>query len=100
MKNDDGWGLGNKSKGRDGAMGKVVHLDREMGRVFELMEDLQKERIRNIAIVVTKESGYEEFFFCGHPGNIYQSLALAQGHLLQNFALMDDCETDGEEQGD
>lgn len=75
-------------------MGKVVHMDREMGKVFELIDGLQKERLRNIAVIVTKENGYEEFFFCGHPGNIYQSLALAKGHLLQNFVLMEEPEED------
>lgn len=73
-------------------MGKVLMMDREMGKIFELIDGIRTEKIRNIAVVVTKEDSSEEFFFCGHPGNIYQSLALATGHLLQNFQLMEDPE--------
>ncbi len=88
-------------------MGQLVHLDREMEIMFKKIEKLRNKRIRGMVVAVVHEGDeLEEFYFCGNPTAIYQSLALAQAHILQNFSLMDEgCECsenklDGEEEED
>jgi hypothetical protein len=73
-------------------MGKVVHIDRDIQEMFDKLEELKRNDIQSICVVCSHTKGVEEFFFLGTPGVIYQTLALAQAHILQNYSLMDDCE--------
>jgi len=72
-------------------MGKVVRLmDRDLEAIFDRIEEVKKRKVAFITTVVGLEDGSQEFFFYGNPIEVYQSLTLAAGHILQNFPLMDD----------
>jgi hypothetical protein len=79
-----------------GVMGKVIHIDRDLQEMFEKLEALKGYDIHSLCVVATHGKGMEEFFFVGAPAMIYQALALAQGHILQNYSLMDGCECECE----
>lgn len=76
-------------------MGNVVFINKDMQTLFEKLQKLQNENVSSICVVATVEEGKdksEEFFYCGSPAAILQSLALAQGYILQSYSLMEDCE--------
>jgi len=81
-------------------MGKVVHIDRDLQEMFDKLDELKGNDIHSLCVVATHGKGMEEFFFIGGPAMIYQSLALAMGHILQNYSLMDGCECDCECEGE
>lgn len=81
-------------------MGKVVHIDRDIQEMFDKLEDLKASEIHSICVVCSHGKGTEEFFFLGTPALIYQSLALATGHILQNYSLMEGCDGFVEELGE
>ena len=72
-------------------MAKVILLDSERQAFLEAIHAVQDCGAQHICIMVNLAEGDEEFFFWGHPAKIYQMLALAQAHIIQNHPLLDEC---------